>query len=817
MAKLNLDYYISSNDNLYSDGDIEQELFEISQSINEYDWFQDGRWPVVYHFSHLRQNILNWFPFKQNCSILEIGAGCGAITGLFCEKAKKVVAVELTKRRAEINYQRHKHYENLEIVVGDIQSIPSDWKFDYVIVNGVLEYAAYMFDSANPYKKFLEISSSHLNEKGRILLSIENRIGLKYFSGAKEDHTGEYFSGINGYMYGEKVKTFSKVELGELVKQTNLHVLKYYYPYPDYKFPAEIFTDKTVNKMVPSVPNYPMDMSRVTLFEEQKVYQSFMKQNIVDNFANSFLVEIALTPNEEAANISYAKLSANRKEQFRICTIFDDAMNCVYKNALNSEALKHLSNMERYSGFVYSYDETMKNITCNKESMGLSYPFLSEISLEECLIESYGADRDLFFKEVSRFRDILFENVPKEHQPHSSEFKEIFGELRCQQELHWASNQNLDMISGNVFVDGDSYKVIDYEWHIGCKLPLEFIIWRMLRQFMTDHSLDSSLTPSIINDLIHINKQTEECFISWETYFASQYVGIKELYRLSKDVIPLNIERAVTHYLKESRLKTTLFFDVGEGYTDSNIESKYAVPVSGSFRVSFQEDALQKAKLLRWDPLEGNASWIKIKSIETDGIVSDIKPINAEENTEEKGAKFFTFDPQFEIFGDFTNATFLTIDFFCSIIDWTEGYQEREKEVYHFRDQLNEQFMVNRQLTLEMSQLRELVTDLQSRIITIQQNHEETENQLASTANELISTKANLDEAISAQKNAEIELGDTRATLNSTQDKLEFVEHTLENTQRHLGHLTNFARDHKFKAVKNILFHGEITRGTLDE
>lgn len=139
--------------------------------------------------SHLRHNILNWFPFKKNCTILEIGAGCGALTGLLCERASKVVAVELTKRRAEVNFQRHQHYDNLEIVVCDFQSIPSKWKYDYIIINGVLEYAAYMVKSSQPYEDFLKISADHMNAKGRMLLAIENRLGLKYFSGAKEDHT----------------------------------------------------------------------------------------------------------------------------------------------------------------------------------------------------------------------------------------------------------------------------------------------------------------------------------------------------------------------------------------------------------------------------------------------------------------------------------------------------------------------------------------------------------------------------------------------------------------------------------------------------
>ena len=78
---------------------------------------------LLYHFSEVRENILNWYPFKEDATILEIGAGCGAITGALCNKANKVIAVELSKRRAEINYRRHRNCDNLEIMVGNFNDV----------------------------------------------------------------------------------------------------------------------------------------------------------------------------------------------------------------------------------------------------------------------------------------------------------------------------------------------------------------------------------------------------------------------------------------------------------------------------------------------------------------------------------------------------------------------------------------------------------------------------------------------------------------------------------------------------------------------
>ena len=107
MAYLDLTFYHGTDD--YSDGDYEENyLLEMAKSGKTLeDIPEEARsWAVFYHMTPIRENICNWYPFKEHASVLEIGAGCGAVTGILCQKAEKVTAVELSKRRAEINYER---------------------------------------------------------------------------------------------------------------------------------------------------------------------------------------------------------------------------------------------------------------------------------------------------------------------------------------------------------------------------------------------------------------------------------------------------------------------------------------------------------------------------------------------------------------------------------------------------------------------------------------------------------------------------------------------------------------------------------------
>ena len=290
-VKLNLDFYKGTD--TYSDGDIEDKLLEVVKNGTDLEEFltTESEWPYLYYFSNIRHNILEWYDFGEGKSLLEIGAGCGAVTGLFCEKLDRVVAIDLSKRRSSINAYRNQAYDNLEIMVGNFQDIETDEKFDYVTLIGVLEYSIYYIGSEDPFHDMLRKAKNYLKPGGELIIAIENKYGIKYWAGSREDHTGGMFDGIEGYDGVDRVRTFSRHGLERLIKESGFTNTEFYYPVPDYKMPMEIYSEERLPKRGSiKNPSPAYDRDRLELFSEVKALDSVCEDGLFEEFANSFLV-----------------------------------------------------------------------------------------------------------------------------------------------------------------------------------------------------------------------------------------------------------------------------------------------------------------------------------------------------------------------------------------------------------------------------------------------------------------------------------------------------------------------------------------------
>ena len=279
---------------LYSDGDIEEEILDLVKIHTDFTEIlaRETRWPILYHLSPERRNLLDWYPFDNTGTLLEIGAGCGALTGMFCEKLKKVVAVELSRRRSQIVSQRCHSFRNLEILVGNFNDMEFKELFDYATLIGVLEYAKSFIHVHKPYCYLLRKAGALLNPGGRLILAIENKYGLKYWAGSREDHTTGLFDGIQGYSDHETShETFGKQELIDLIIQSGFEDIHFYYPHPDYKIPHEIFSDHYlpgIHQTLTEAPNF--DRDRLNLFSEKRTFLGLIRNGMYGFFANSFLV-----------------------------------------------------------------------------------------------------------------------------------------------------------------------------------------------------------------------------------------------------------------------------------------------------------------------------------------------------------------------------------------------------------------------------------------------------------------------------------------------------------------------------------------------
>ena len=523
MATLNLQDYNRTEDALYTDGSVEQEMYRRAK-----EGFcaprPDDEWAIRYHFSPLRHNILCWFPFKEHCSILEIGGGCGAVTGLLCDKADKVTVCELTLPRARINYERHKDRDNLEIHVCDFSRFSPEEKYDYVIINGVLEYigSTAAQGGEDPYAAFLGRAACFLADGGKILLAIENRFGLKYFAGAPEDHLGTSFSGIQGYGADAPARTFDYTELSTVIRKAGLHCINRFYPYPDYKFPEEIFTEKTINSQFPAIPDYPVYVEQALLFSEQLVRKSLMEQGIAQYFSNSFLWELATDENtvpEDAGE--YIKLSTNRAGRFALFTALHESAGIAVKQALTAEGEAHLRDdiCRSWSlGFL-------RGVPYDHENGRFSTPLLKGESLSDILAAALSAnDTSAFLAPLDRLKDLLYCGEQSARDGGTA-FAEVFGQGRADIPLHWLDEPNADLVFDNLFPHDDLWHVIDCEWVFSFPVPAEFILWRAFRNSNEEFSRFLSNLFGSVEAYLDIPEAAVALFEGWENHFGFQYVG----------------------------------------------------------------------------------------------------------------------------------------------------------------------------------------------------------------------------------------------------------------------------------------------------
>ncbi len=278
----------------YSDGEIEDRILDLVQSGRDREEIlrENNEWAILYHLSDIRENVLDWYDFNPEGTLLEIGAGCGAVTGLFCRKVKKVTAVDLSKKRSTINATRNGGAGNLTILVGNFEDIVIEETFDYVTLIGVLEYSSsYIGKGENPHLEMLKRARGFLKPGGKLLIAIENKFGLKYFAGAPEDHTGRVGDGIQNYPGVRNVYTFSRPEIERLLCEAGFAHNRFYYPMPDYKLPSVIYSDEYLP--LPENLGYQVESfnsERYTFFDENRAYAQIIRDGQFPYFANSFLI-----------------------------------------------------------------------------------------------------------------------------------------------------------------------------------------------------------------------------------------------------------------------------------------------------------------------------------------------------------------------------------------------------------------------------------------------------------------------------------------------------------------------------------------------
>ena len=255
--------------------------------------------PSYFHLGIGRSVVLRSLDLPSNSKVLELGAGCGAITRYLGERFAYVEAIEQSPLRAEIASQRCRDLDNVLLVCKDLEAHPLSPTFDIVVVIGVLEYApVHIFPQEPPRSaalRFLNLARSALSATGRLVLAIENRLGLDYWAGAPEPHTGRPYDGIHQYPNPGSQVTFSRIELQELLNEAGFSHMSFHYCFPDYHFARTILSsigderEYFLHNWVDFTHESPASQGKPS-FSKLLAAKNLSESGVLREFANAFLV-----------------------------------------------------------------------------------------------------------------------------------------------------------------------------------------------------------------------------------------------------------------------------------------------------------------------------------------------------------------------------------------------------------------------------------------------------------------------------------------------------------------------------------------------
>lgn len=440
----------------------------------------DPRLEIFLALSNIRENIINWYPFENNSTILEIGTNYGEITEILCENAKKVVSYEIQKEKIEAVKKKLKNKKNLKIV-DSIDNIEE--KFDYVTIIGIETITDYIKEMLIYAKKFLK-------ENGKILVATNNKLGLKN----------------NITYFGEHCETlYNYDEWNQILDSIGFTNRKFYYPMTDYKLANAIFTDKRIMGIDDISRNIIYnDENTIKFRDENNLYIEMIKNGVDFRIiSNAFFIEI-FNGRYVENDIRLIYFSNMRKDKYKIKTIMKN--DFVSKYSYNNEGIKHIDNIKKNIDIMNKCN--LKTLDFYNENHIISKCVEAD-TLDVIIIKKIKNDKEKAISLIKKFKKELFDKLEK-----CGKNNNVFDKYNIEydesllEDMQFTNYGLWDLIFQNCFYINEEFYFYDQEW-IEEKLPINFILYRAIKYF---NEIKNYLSECEIYKILEIDTKQIELF-----------------------------------------------------------------------------------------------------------------------------------------------------------------------------------------------------------------------------------------------------------------------------------------------------------------
>lgn len=368
--------------------------------------------------------------------------------------------------------------------------------YEYIVLAGAMER------SKNP-EGVLGILRNSLAPTGRLLLGMDNRLGIRYFCGDRDAFTERSFDSIENYARINMAdraqlegRSYAKAEIIQMLEKAGFSQYRFYSVLPELTRPQVLFAEDFLPEEELEVRIFPQYHCPDTVFlEEERLYTTLIQNGLFHTMANGYLIECSL--DGSFANAKQVTVSMERGKEHAMFTIIRRDGK-VEKRPVYGEGTKKLEQLLENNNYLQTHG--VKMIDACLENNAFVMPFAKGEAATDYFRRILCEDKELFLQELDRFWKLVqnsSEPVPyekinwdkfepnwekrKADDPNKDKWKKIaFGTEQEQENLGLILKRGyIDLVSLNCFyIDGD-FLFYDQELWVE-NLPAKVILYRTI-------------------------------------------------------------------------------------------------------------------------------------------------------------------------------------------------------------------------------------------------------------------------------------------------------------------------------------------------
>lgn len=277
---------------------------------------------------HLRY-LLCWYPWETDSYVLWIKDNdCKRTNKELIEKQQQLLLTHI-KKVSRVDVADYDELDKEDIDIG---------VYDYVVIFSCFEEMV----SKNLLVKLI----SRIKPDGKILINVENRIGIRYFCGERDTFAHEAYAGIQNYDYVNNAELsamlFSKAEIERILQRSGLFNYRFYSCFPDALFAEQICLYDFWTDDLGMTYQSDRENNCFHSVSMNSVLPTLVENRLSHVLANDWLIECSKKGSIDTS-MKYIKMELDRGPESIVTRIVEeDGMLSVIKNSKKFELLKEL-------------------------------------------------------------------------------------------------------------------------------------------------------------------------------------------------------------------------------------------------------------------------------------------------------------------------------------------------------------------------------------------------------------------------------------------------------------------------------------------